>query len=153
VASYREQYDRMRRWYERFRAIDQGQPLRPSDGLVDEIHGFFQNCYHLKDWVKNDPVVAPIARKEVEDFITSSRPLALCADICNSVKHLKLINPRSNEDPKFGRKQISMTLQPGVPQTGGLKHEIQTNSGPVDSFALATDCMKDWDEFFAKHGL
>src|SRR5262245_60194522 len=89
TTSYREQYDRMKRWYDRFVALDQGRPHDvPSDNYLDEIYAFFMNCYHLKDWIIHDITALP-DEKVVETYINSSHPLKLCADICNSLKHLR----------------------------------------------------------------
>src|SRR3990170_1608469 len=112
TAPYREQYDRMKRWYGRFVALDQGRPHDvPSDNYLDEIYAFFMNCYHLKDWIKDDGTVPPAAQQAVEPYINSSRPLKLCADICNSLKHLRLISNRSGESPAFGKKHFRGRLE------------------------------------------
>jgi hypothetical protein len=50
VANWREQYDRMVRWYDRFETIVLGRPhVMAGDNYVDEVYAFFQNCYHVKD--------------------------------------------------------------------------------------------------------
>jgi hypothetical protein len=62
---------------------------RESDYYQDEAYAFFQNCYHLKDWLKNDPTTAA-AVNDIEEFICRSQNLSLCADVCNGSKYLKL---------------------------------------------------------------
>jgi hypothetical protein len=53
--AYLEQYRRMIRSYERFASIDRGRVYEPSsENYEDEVFAFFLNCYHLKDWIKND---------------------------------------------------------------------------------------------------
>jgi hypothetical protein len=153
AALYREQYDRMKRWYDRFVALDQGRSHDvPSDNYLDEIYAFFMNCYHLKDWIKHDGTVAPTVQQAVEPHINSSRPLKLCADICNSLKHLSLTSSRSGENPAFGKKQFGLALGTG-PTTINLKYEIDTATGPIDAFQLATECVDAWDTFLAANGL
>ena len=45
AATYREQYDRMKRWYHRFVALDQGRSHDvPSDNYLDEIYPFLMNA-------------------------------------------------------------------------------------------------------------
>ena len=145
---YREQYDRMRRWYERFAAIDQGRAHDvASDNYVDEIYAFFLNCWHLKDWIKQDITVDAVKRERIEPFINSNRSLRLCADICNALKHLTLTSSRSGENPAFGKKQFALTLGSGLPTTISLKYEVSTDTGPMDAFVIATACMKAWDDF------
>ncbi|MDF0674040.1 MAG: hypothetical protein P0120_06825 [Nitrospira sp.] len=153
AAPYREQYDRMKRWYDRFAALDQGRPHNvPSDNYLDEIYAFFMNCYHLKDWIKHDATVTVATKQVVEAHINSSRALKLCADICNSLKHLHLTSSRSGENPAFGRKQFGLALGTG-PTTINLKYEIDTTGGAIDAFQLATDCIEAWNTFFSANRL
>ena len=153
AATYREQYDRMKRWYDRFVTLDRGRPHDvPSDNYLDEIYAFFMNCYHLKDWIKNDATVATTAQQAVEAHIDSSRPLKLCADICNSLKHLRLTSSRSGESPAFGKKQFGLAFGT-APTSINLKYEVNTTTGPIDAFQLATDCIDAWDAFLTANGL
>lgn len=124
-----------------------------SDNYVDEIYAFFQNCYHLKDWIKNDASLPDAIRRGVEGFINSEQSLRLCADVCNGLKHLEL-NPervRSHENPKFGKKHFNVGL--GVLPTISVKCEIATDTGRIDAFHLATEALESWKKFITKHGL
>jgi hypothetical protein len=152
--AYREQYDRMKRWYQRFDELNQGRIHNlMSENYLDEIYAFFQNCYHLKDWLKNDSVVNNAIQSAVEPYIISNNHLLLCADICNSLKHLALTRPRSGASPAFGKKQYAVNMQPGEPTIISLKYEVNTTSGPVDAFVLATDCVAAWEAFLKQHNL
>jgi hypothetical protein len=148
-----EQYDRMKRGYDRFAALDHGRPHDiPSDNYLDEIYAFFMNCYHLKDWIKHDSAIPSAVQRAVEPHINSSRPLKLCADICNSLKHLKLTSSRSGEHPAFGKKQFGLDL--GTRPTAiNIKYEIDTTSGTMGAFTLATECVDAWDTVLAVNGL
>jgi hypothetical protein len=142
----------MIRWYDRFATLDKGQAHdRPSENYVDDVYAFFQNCYHLKDWIKNDPSLS-ISSVDIENFINGSASLLLCADLCNSLKHLSLTRPRSSKNPTFGPKQYGLTLGGGAP-TIRLKYQIDTSTGPIDAFTLATNCVNEWKTFFAAKGL
>jgi hypothetical protein len=56
---WKEQWARLGRSYELITQTEKGRPDdRNSDFLKDELYSFFQNCYHLKDWLKNDPHAA-----------------------------------------------------------------------------------------------
>jgi hypothetical protein len=154
MPAYREQYDRMKRWYERFAAIDQGRPHDiASDNYLDEIYAFFLNCYHLKDWIKFDSAVPFKDQQAVEGHISANRSLRLCADICNSLKHLRLKSNRSGESPAFGKKHFALALGSGRPPTVSLKYEVDTANGLEDAFKLATECVSAWDGFLSAHGL
>ena len=145
-SKYLEQFYRVKRWYERFVIIDQGREHDlPSDYYQDEVYAFFLNCYHLKDWIKNDESVGAAAAK-VEEFINNNEELSLCADICNGIKHLRLESTRSGQDPRFGPRKFHVQL--GGPETTiSVKYSIDTSSGPLDAFELATKCLQAWEKF------
>jgi len=155
MPAYREQYDRMKRWYERFEAINQGHRHEvSSDYYLDEIYAFFENCYHLKDWIKNDSAVPVNDKKVVEGYIDGNRSLRLCADICNALKHLERTKrDRSHEDPEFGKTHFALNVGSGSLPIVSLKYEVDTNNGSEDAFNLATDCVNAWDGFLSTHGL
>jgi hypothetical protein len=144
--AYLEQYRRMMRCYEKFATIDRGRVYdASSENYDDEVFAFFLNCYHLKDWIKNDEKAGIAAQNDVESLINSSYPLRLCADICNSHKHLKLSFPRSDEYPRLAKTHYS--VHGGTPTTVTVKYEIETSNGPVDAFTLATQCVDEWQSF------
>lgn len=154
MPAYHEQYDRVKRWYVRIEAIDQGRThVLASDNYLDEIYAFFLNCYHLKDWIKSDGTVPTKVQQAVEGYLSANRSLRLCADICNSLKHLHLTSKRSGESPAFGKKQFAVTLGPGIPTTISLKYEVNTTRGSEDAFKLATECVSAWDTFLSRNGL
>jgi hypothetical protein len=74
----------------------------------------------------------------------------LCADICNSLKHLRLSRSRSGENPSFGATHYKLDVNSGVIS---FKHQVVTDSGSVDAFELATNCVGAWDVFLNKQGL
>lgn len=151
---FQDQYARMQRWYVRFEQIVRGRLHDvASDNYVDEIYGFFQNCYHLKDWIKNDPSVPASAQQAVEGYIDASRPLSLCADICNATKHLTLRTSRSKQSPEFGKKLFKVGLSNTQPTTIALDYEITTTAGPIDAFRLANECIDAWKDFITSNKL
>ena len=149
-SKYLEQFERVKRWYERFGRINAGRKHdRSSDYYQDEVYAFFFNCYHLKDWIKNDKSVGAAAAK-VEEFINKNKELSLCADICNGVKHLRLTSSRSGQHPRFGPRKFE--VQMGGPEaTISVKYSIDTSSGPVDAFELATKCLQAWKKFIVSN--
>lgn len=145
---YLEQLDRVRRWYNRFKNINDGiVHNQPSEYYQDEVYAFFLNCYHLKDWIKNDSAAASVAVR-VEQYINNTAELSLCADICNGLKHLKLRKNKSGESPKFGSRKFELNIGPGS-TTIAVKYSVDTSSGPIDAFDLATRCMEAWEKFFS----
>ena len=146
-SKWQEQWDRVERWYQRFTMIDQGREHNlSSDYYQDEVYAFFINCYHLKDWIKNDSSVGS-AGANVEDFINRNNQLSLCADICNGIKHLTLLKERerSHQGPQFGCRVFK--LQVGGSPIISAKYTVDTSAGPADAFDLATKCLEAWKQF------
>jgi hypothetical protein len=137
-----EQLARVARHFRRFREYEAGLPADTgvSPDHKDLVYAFFLNCYHLKDWVKTDPALAPLGN--VETFINNSPELRLCADICNASKHFKLTCPRSNESPAVGVPNLIVGKKTVV-----LRYEIETTSGSINSFELAERCMAAWSQY------
>lgn len=154
MAKYREQLDRVRRYFNRIERINNsGEFDRPVEDLLDDVHGFFQNCYHLKDWLKNDPAFTMHTGPQIEQYIKNTPELAICADICNSTKHLILTRtPRSGAVPTMGKKQITIDITDTVsfsgepvkevPQRISMKVEIDHNGVTLDAFDVAKKCFK-----------
>ncbi len=145
-----EQLGRVKRWYARMKGLDFGKShMMPSDYYEDEVYSFFLNCYHLKDWLKNDESVDLSVREKVEEFVNKNDCLLICADLCNSSKHLRLDSARSDQEPKFGKKHIDVLIDAGdsCPPVIRIKYSIQTKVGKIDAFELASECLEKWEEF------
>ena len=155
TARYVEQLDRTKRYLKRFTDLTNGIPhTHDTQYYDDEVYAFFQNCYHLKDWIIHDPICHKWS--SVEKFINSDKDLQICADICNNQKHLKLTkSPRSKENPEFAGGIINLNIRENL---GGdssvgiaISYEVSTNSGNIDAFALATRCVNSWVTFIASN--
>lgn len=146
--SYREQYQRVNRWFIRIQEINDGKiHYITSDNYQDDLYAFFMNCFHLKDWIKNDSQVDEWARNNVESFVNQTECLAVCGDICNSLKHLKPSNrPHSDQNPKFGARHFQLVFG-GASPIIKVRFSVETNSGIKDAFELATQCVVKWNEF------
>jgi len=154
VPGWREQYDRTVRWFDRFTELSVGRHhVTGSDNYVDDVYAFFQNCYHLKDWIKNDPALPATIRGEVEAYISQSRPLSLCADLCNALKHLRLSSNRSRESPSFGNKHYALQLGGEGPPIISLRYEVATATGTEDAYDLAKKCVDAWTDYLRRWAL
>jgi hypothetical protein len=117
LSGWREQYDRMRRSLDRLTAYAEGRSFADSNEARDALFHFFQDAYHLKDWLKNDVTAQKHA---VEDLFGSKRPpgllvMQLCADLCNGTKHLVLKSPRI-AGTGFARQHV--TVRPAAAGSG-----------------------------------
>ena len=139
----------MIRWYEKFKEIVQ-KNHHPSiiynlDEFYDIIYAFFQNCYHLKDWLKNDKKLS-VTNDAVEDYINNTVCLSICADICNGSKHLTLIKSRSGVKPEAEKYTIVSRNK-----VTKIFFTIGTTMGSIDAFDLATTCVYKWRNFIDMH--
>ena len=140
--SYIEQLERTKRYFTRFKKINDGKLHdQSSQNYDDDVYAFFQNCYHLKDWIKNDP--ACVGWSNVEDCISRNTDLSICADLCNALKHLALTRPRSTENPNFAGGHITLNIADGLDIS--IKYKVSTSSGDMDAFQLAERCVAAWE--------
>jgi hypothetical protein len=63
LMSYVSQLKRISRWQER---INSTHPMSDLE-YQDYAWAFFENCWHMKDWVSNDGALPDITRKNVND--------------------------------------------------------------------------------------
>jgi len=145
-----DQFERMIRWYRRYQQINEGTQRGASfEGQYDDMLAFFMNCYHLKDWIKND-IADESFNRVVEDYINQNDCLKLCADICNGAKHLDVTRSRFGEGTAI-RTEVHLDESQDNPPVI-RKWYITSESGQVfDSFDIATQCVEKWVEFFRQH--
>lgn len=141
-----EQCNRLKRWYNLFQEIDQGRVHdRDSNYYLDTVYAFFQNCYHLKDWVYYDNE-DKFAKEDLNNFINDNIELKVCGALCNGSKHLLIKDKHFDEKTKIGSKGIKLALGGGAPHVK-IKFEIITSGDTYDAFDLATKCMNLWEDF------
>jgi hypothetical protein len=151
VPAYLQQWERVIRWYGRFKEISERKNISQSSSSdEDDVFAFFLNCYHLKDWIKNDPSANQMTDK-VESFINKSPSLSICADLCNGLKHLTLDKSRSGKNPRFGEKtqRVYYHQAPIVVCQG---YTIVAGTKTFDAFDVAWQCMTDWHRFIYLKG-
>jgi len=157
MSNYLEQFERVKRHYARFQKLNAGRPHDvPSEEYFDDVYAFFQNCYHLKEYLKNDPAFTKHSNQEVENFVTNTPALAICADICTGLKHLTLNKPpRSGDIPKMDGKNIVLSIKEIIgskkPAEVRIKAsiEIEHKGTKLDAFQVATDALSAWSSFIS----
>lgn len=78
-SGYRAQLDRTRRFMDRVQSLE---PRRDID-YQDDVWAFFQNCWHIKDWLEADHRVPQTIRQSVISAAHRSRVLQVCRDMAN----------------------------------------------------------------------
>lgn len=139
IEGWTGQYERMLRFYHR--TINADNDIDKLDYALT----FFQNCFHLKDWI---PVIEQIDKldwkKKWEKFISTNQEMKLCRDICNGSKHLKLTNPSINKyfalllEYEPYNQRLGKSLTEWKLFTDGQKYSL---------IELMQACIRSWDNF------
>ena len=164
IRGWREQYDRMLRWHARLREHADERRRLDEERQRDDYYAFFVFCYHLKDWLKNDPQVlasvgdAKTFGERVEAVITEKKSsLAICADLTNGVKHLIRDNPKQvRVDP-----DARLSAPPAAFQRGAFQADAFQVGEIVVKFAdqrlraeeVADRCVTVWQELLHREHL
>jgi len=150
---YRSQLDRTRRFLDRVQSAD---PRRDVD-YQDDVWAFFQNCWHIKDWLKHDYRVPKRTRDRVIAAAHASRILQVCRDMANGTKHRKLTGrDKGRPQPRARAMHLwtSTTIVPGGPTTMDCLLKFPHRKVRVRSArAVAAECVKEWLEILQTHGL
>ena len=167
VPMHVRQWQRVERWLARFEKCQNGKltSMPGSFSIADSedyAHAFFQNCYHLKDWLKNDHQFTAKSNDEIEQYITDTPSLAICADICNGSKHLMLIRPRSGATPEIGNtltirfdwdtitKGIEQGIIPPNSYRAAVKPVIEHNGNNLSAIDVAKQAVEAWRRFIGE---
>ena len=118
----------------------------------DDVWYFFQTCWHLKDWIKNDPQVPQRHRDSVESEVGRSEPLRICADLANRSKHYKLTAKRL--DANISKRNLNILV--GPPGRGAHEYDliIRLDDGrELDAITVAKDAVSEWCRILKGYGL
>jgi hypothetical protein len=125
--------ERSRRWQERLlnAATD---PNGDDDDLLDFLYAFFQNCWHLHEWVDQTSNIP----KDTLKSLASCEEMLICRDIANGTKHLTL-----KRKPGFdGEFSILREFAPDLPRQ--QRWILIAQDKKYDLIALAAACLSGW---------
>lgn len=136
---YRNQFDRTRRFLDRVEGAHENDVA-----FQDMVWAFFQNCYHLRDWIKQDPLMTEAQKKAVFAKVKCSTALQRCGDLCNGTKHLV---------PKKTRhSHISITIEAGKPAELDCLIEVGAHE-LLSAKQLARECVAEWERILESEQL
>jgi hypothetical protein len=129
-----------------------GSPeLRFRACCIDDVYSFFIHCYHIKDWLKNDSDYNKHSNKEIETYINQTQALAICADICNGLKHLKLESSRSGSAPRISNKDVFLDFIKLDDDNALLLQKISVtiehDGKQINAFDISTQAIQAWTKF------
>ncbi len=114
----------------------------------DELQHFFQDCWHLKDWIKND--VALHLNDVIEAEVDAHKSLRIAADLANGCKHLAR---KTNREGAYVTSK-SVTVHLGQARGVDVFHTITLNDGSTLSAQdLAREAFEAWHDVLLKCGL
>lgn len=158
--TYHEQLARVRRFLARVENLSVNPkfelPPEKQTEYEDILYAFFQNCWHLKDWIKHDATAPSTLADRIEDHCTQYRSLLLSADVANGTKHLRL-----NRPPRLGSKVVAKIMVGLTDSFGTGKSTIQVRyayeitddaGNSSDALASARQAVSDWETLIKTNG-
>ena len=150
--SIKNKYAQMVRVYRRLAqiSINTGHKISNTEAK-DTAEEIFNQCYHLKDYFKKDKKLN--RSFNVEEYVNENPYLSLAADYCNTFKHGGL-----DKKPRLGKniEQINTHLFILHPSKTGFSNftrlEIRVDGKSYDVFAIASECLKAWNDFLRTAG-
>ena len=153
-----EQFARVERALARVRS-NRGRELPEYE---DDVWSFFQNAWHLKDWIKNDPELSQKDRDAVEGDVGGLEVLRICADLANRSKHLRLEHKRldaniSKRSTHIHAGAVHLSLSSGssvVPGYAELIFTIVADDGrEFGVIETAEQAVAEWRELLNRYGV
>jgi len=139
----------------RVEQIYQGRAGGSAEAVYD-LHSFFLNAYHLRDWLATDPATA-LTRKAIDAWIQASTELRICGDFANRAKHVVLSRtPWIDAQTGVTRQDVTVQLPSfGSRNVGTASHSwtIAAGGKSYDALELARDVVDAWTTLLQGHGL
>jgi hypothetical protein len=157
--TYQEQLARVRRSLARVENWSVNPQLElPQERQVeyeDMLFAFFQNCWHLKDWIKNDAAAPRTLAGPIEQLCGQHQSLLLCADVANGTKHLRLTSPRVGGQvvPEIMvRLTDSFVTGESTSQIRYVYKITDATGNSFDALTVARQAIRDWETLITTHG-
>ncbi len=148
--AYSEQLERVRRFFARL-----SNENRDAVEYDDDLWSFFQNCWHFKDWLKNDPAVPTHITKRVEKDANDKPAIKICADLANRSKHVVLT--RIRVDAKITSRDTTVFIggTKESPDTFSVsEHTITLGDGSIHQARdVAKQAICEWEELLNSYHL
>jgi len=156
--SYQEQVERTRRFLDRVEAISShpGTPIQRHEhfDLEDMIYAFFQNCWHIKDWIRTDQSAPQSLKDAAKNPVSRSDALKLTQAIANGTKHL---------DPARKDRRFTTNVEIRLEFADSFRHPdqqttvhtaytylVRDEGGEAHSaLDVAKQSLRDWEDLIA----
>jgi hypothetical protein len=141
---YRDQLDRARRYLARVEAVGS----RRDVDFQDDVWGFFQNCWHLKDWLLNDLLISDATKQKIEKAVHAAECMKICHDLTNGTKHYVLT------DPIVGARHSHTNVRITPERQSDMDCIIELPDGSrISARDVAKKCMTEWERILKEYNL
>ena len=154
---YQAQLARVERFLNRI-----STPKTNRDEYEDFFWAFFQNCWHLRDWIKHDASISTTKRQSIARAVARSPVLKVCQCIANRSKHYKptwKTFPHRKKSGKWRPRrtvrvegEISIRIK-GESATTSLSYRVKAKKKNDDALAVAREAVEAWRRILDKHHL
>lgn len=135
------QFSRTRRWLDRLFTVANDWEAHGLDEQIDFALVFFQNVYHVRDYLLQEGVVT---QKSLDELMANTEVLRIARDLANGSKHRKVTMPSIDSAPWIHR-----SLNFG----GTPRLTLKAGSNLFDLVTVAGGCLDAWHTFFRRHDL
>jgi hypothetical protein len=143
LANWISQFERLKRSYAKVTASYQS-----SVEFEDDLHHYMQDCWHLKDWIKNDSSAG--VGNEIEDLVNGYKSLRIAADLANGSKHLQ----RHTHREQAYVTSLGVTAHLGQAKPIAIDCVVSLGDGTnVPVLTVVHDAFMAWADLLSKLGL
>lgn len=147
LTSWKSHYGRMRRSYERI-----CEPYMSAVAYEDDLIHFFQDCWHLKDWIKNDLSISN--RRLIVTDAEANNALKIVAALANASKHLVLDRPFVNKVGQAYAISNDVTVFLGQKKPIDINYTIQLFDGSTASEKeVVRQSYEAWESILTQYNL
>lgn len=147
---YRAQLDRARRFLDR---VESDVPRRDID-YQDDVWAFFQNCWHIKDWLEFDYRVPRQKRASAIAAAHKSRVLRVCQDMANGTKHRRLSRRGKQVRARAVHLWTDTRIVPGGTTTIDCFIKFPRRKVKLRTAReVAAECVEEWVRILSDEGL
>jgi hypothetical protein len=162
--SWVNQYCRVQRSLHRIQNLNKIQDSNEEE-YEDLLWCYFQNCWHLKDWLKNDPSISQTQVDEIKRLVdrgeSNSVALMVCSDIANATKHFTLTHRPPRVNAEANNKVFNMHVyngkQPEKPEPDTwdvlISYDGDQHTERREALEIARQALEDWNRIITGIGL
>ena len=121
-----------------------------SEYYDDDLYHFFQDAWHLKDWIQTDPAAA-VKAPNIEKDLEANDAFMITADLANGTKHRELT--------KYIRRGAAIMTKERIVRLGGDPayenrwHVTLSDGTTTTAEKVAENVIKAWDLLLKSYGL